>query len=181
MTLNTDAGDVRVGFVLVHEQTDETTKTIRYWSCSFTSAERVYDTTQWESLTSALVVQLLCPYLECTLFIIHANQDLLRWALILSNASGALARWCVRLSELNCDIAHRACVQHKAANALSRLSTDGEGKTSVEDYLSVCSVKKTQVTGDDLRYVHFCTRRDARSDLKLLNPTKNLLVGPSEC
>lgn len=77
MTLDTDACDIQVGFVLL-QQPDGTSKPIEYWSRSLTDAECECDTTQRELFAIFWAVLLLCLYLEGKRFTIHTEHDLLK-------------------------------------------------------------------------------------------------------
>lgn len=49
------------------------------------------------------------------------------------DVSGRLDRWIIRLRDYEFNVVHRLGVKHQAANALSRISTDEEDKTPLED------------------------------------------------
>lgn len=55
----------------------------------------------------------------------RADHDSLEWMLNLSDASGSLARWHLRIYEVDFDVAHRASVELYAAGDLSKQSADG--------------------------------------------------------
>lgn len=55
----------------------------------------------------------------------------------MSDATGKLVRWRLRLSELEFDVLHRARIKHHAADALFRLSTTGTDETKLDDELLV--------------------------------------------
>ena len=125
-TIDTDACDVQVGCVLLQEQDcEKTTKPIGYWSRTLSKAEQNYTTREKECLTVFWAVLLLRPYLEDTEFTIRTDHDSLKWLMRLSDASGRLQRWRLRLQEFTYEINHRPGAQHKAADAVSRLLTAG--------------------------------------------------------
>ena len=74
LTIDTDAGDMQVCYVLLPYQPDENDpKTIGYWSRSLTATEKNYDTTQKECVVVVWAVLNLRPYLEGTQFTIRTD------------------------------------------------------------------------------------------------------------
>ena len=140
-TVDTDACDKQVGCVLLQEQPEVPARPIGYWSRSLNQAERAYDTTHRECLAVVWAVLLLRPYLEGTRYTIRTDHDALRWILNMADATGKLARWRLRLAEYEFDVVHRAGVKHQAADALSRLPTDGEDKAPLDDEIPVLVIQ----------------------------------------
>ena len=98
--LDTDACDVQLGCVLLQDQPDsKTPRPIGYWSRTLAPAERNYDTTNKECLAIVWATLTLRPYLEGTRFLIRTDHDALKWLLNLTDASGRLQRWKLRLQE----------------------------------------------------------------------------------
>ena len=98
--VDTDACAYQVGCVLLQEQDgDERPKPIGYWSRSLSKAERNYTTTEQECLSIVWAVVILRPYLEGTEFTIRTDHDSLKWLLNLSDATGRLQRWRLRLQQ----------------------------------------------------------------------------------
>lgn len=54
---------------------------------------------------------------------IRTDHDVLQWILTVTNVTGKLARWRVRLSEVDFEFFHWILVKHQAADALYRLRT----------------------------------------------------------
>lgn len=134
MTLETDACDVQVGRVLLHQQPDETTKPIRWWSRFLTDAESKYDTTQWECLAIVWSELLLQTYLEGARFTIRTDQELLECCILnFTDITSRLARWRLRLSRFEFDVVLRAGIKHQAADALSRLHTLNEDTVPLDN------------------------------------------------
>ena len=63
----------------------------------------------------------LRPYAEGTRFTIRTDHDALRWLMTLSDISGRLTRWRLRLQEFDFDIVYRPGRVHQVPDALSRL------------------------------------------------------------
>ncbi|CAN8073881.1 unnamed protein product [Agarophyton chilense] len=134
--LDTDASDVQVDFSLQQEQeSPKNYRPIGYWSRTLTSAERNYSTTEKECLATVWSVLTLRPYLEGTRFAIRTDHDSLRWLLNITDASSRLARWRLRLSEYDYEITYRPGIKHQAADALSRIITDGTDDTPLHDLI----------------------------------------------
>ena len=132
--LETDACDHQVGCVLTQEQDDpKDYRPIGYWSRSLTKAEKNYSATERECLAIVWSVLLLRPYLEGAPFVIRTDHDSLRWLLNIADVSGRLARWRLRLSEFDFEVVHRPGVKHQAADALSRMQTNGEDASRMDD------------------------------------------------
>ena len=64
----------------------------------------------------------------------------------MADATGKLARWQLRLSELEFDVVHRAVIKHQAADALSRLETSGADDSSLQDEIPVLLCEATKPT-----------------------------------
>ena len=106
-TLDTDACDYQVGCVLLQLQEDNTLRPVGYWYRTLTKAEKNYSTTEKECLAIVWAVLMLRPYLEGSKFTLRTDHDSLRWIMNLSDASGRLQRWRLRLSEYEYDVVHR--------------------------------------------------------------------------
>lgn len=58
----------------------------------------------------------------------------------MAETTGKLARWCLRLLEFGLNSVNRAEIKRQAAEALSRLKSKGEDKTTIDNegpYLTV--------------------------------------------
>lgn len=157
MTLDTVTCEVEVGCVLLQNKPGKPTTPIGYWSSSFTSANRVHDTTQRECTDIVWAVLLLRPYLEGTRITIRTSHDSLKWILNMSYACGGLAQWRLRLSKFDFNVAHEAGVKYEGADPLLRLRTDGEKSTDLDDDLPVFNVENIQATNEKKPHVHACT------------------------
>ncbi len=99
---------------------------------------------------------MLRPYLEGSRFVLRTDHDALKWILGLTEAKGKLARWQLRLQELEFDIVHRPGVQHKAADAMSRLPTDGGDNEPIDDEIPILSVTDETELVDDAAIKTLC-------------------------
>ena len=67
----------------------------------------------------------LQPYVEGTNFTVRTGHDALRWLMSLTESSGRLKRWRLRLAEYEITIQYRPGRVHQVADALSRLVSPG--------------------------------------------------------
>lgn len=109
-------------------------------------------------------------YLESTRSTIRIDHDSLKWNLNLTDASGRLVGWRVRLSESDFNVVHKAGVEHETTDKLSELRSGGEGMCHLDDDLPVSNVKNIPVTNDERLYVNLSTECDVRNDLKTKKP-----------
>lgn len=63
-------------------------------------------------------------------------------------------RWRVQIFQLILDVALRAGAMPQAANELSKLRTDGQEATHLDDDLLVCNVENIQVATNETLHVH---------------------------
>ena len=75
----------------------------------------------------------LRPYIEGQKFVVRTAHDALRWLLTLSDPSGRLMRWRLRLSEFDFEIQYRPGRVQQVPDALSRLITPGSDPKPVDD------------------------------------------------
>ena len=148
--LETDACNEQVGCILLQEQ--ETAKDYRpigYWSRTLNTAERNYTTTERECLAIVWGILILRPYLEGTNFTVRTDHDSLRWLLNITDVSGRLARWRLRLAEFDYSVVNRPGVKHQAPDALSRLLTSGDDQSPLDDDIP-CFITDTDSNEEEL-------------------------------
>ena len=75
----------------------------------------------------------LRPYIEGQKFVVRTDHDALRWLLTLSDPSGRMMRWRLRLYEFDFEIQYRPGRVHQVPDALSRLITPGSDPKPVDD------------------------------------------------
>lgn len=76
--LDTDAGDIQIGCVLMQQQEDKTLRPLGFFSKTLTETEQAYDASERECLAIVWAVTLLRPYLEASRFTIRIDHDPLR-------------------------------------------------------------------------------------------------------
>ena len=94
---------------------------MEYWSYSLSDSERNYSATERECLAVVWAVRTLRPYVEGTKFTVRTGHDALRWLMSLTETSGRLTRWRLRLAENDFTIQYRPGRVHQVPDALSRL------------------------------------------------------------
>lgn len=70
----------------------------------------------------------------------------------MADATGKLAQECLRLSEFEFFIVHRAGIKHEAADALSRRQSSCDGETPLDDEIPILTIpqKNACATKTDL-------------------------------
>lgn len=99
-TVDMDACDKEIVFVLLQKQPDRADQTTGYWSGSLNKADCAYDTTHYKGLTVVWAVLWLQPYLEGSLLTVWTDLDAIKWILDLTYFTGRLVRWQLSLSEI---------------------------------------------------------------------------------
>ena len=148
-TLDTDACDYQVGCVLLQEQPNGDKHPIGYWSRGLNSAEKNYSTTEKECLAIVWSILTLRPYLHGVQFTIRTDHEPLKWLLNLMDASGRLARWRLRLAEYDFNVEYRPGRVNNLADGMSRLPTEGETKTSIDEEIPCFVVLETTLEETD--------------------------------
>jgi len=135
--IDTDASAYQLGAVLLQQQDDDRPndwQPVGYWSYTLNAAERNYSATERECYSVVWAVTSLRPYIEGQHFTVRTDHEALRWLMTLTNSSGRLLRWRLRLSEFDFSITYRPGRVHQVPDALSRLLTpDGEERPVDDD------------------------------------------------
>lgn len=103
-TFYTDACDKKVEFVSLKKKPDTIARPIGYWKRSLKKGEREYETTNSECLLVVWALLMLRPYLEGRRFKVRTTHDVLQWIINVSDATGKMARWILRLQKIAFDI-----------------------------------------------------------------------------
>ena len=122
--IDTDASSYQLGAVLLQQQNESDPNDwspVGYWSKTLNDAERNYSATERECFAVVWAVTTLRPYIEGTRFTIRTDHDALRWLMTLTDSSGRLTRWRLRLLEFDFEIVYRPGRVHQVPDALSRL------------------------------------------------------------
>lgn len=97
-----------------------------------------------QDLVLALAVLLRQPYLGRIHLINSTDQDALKWVLTSADALQKLARWRIRLLELDFEIVHRAGIKHQVSVKLWRLTNEGFDKINVGEEVPVLIVDESK-------------------------------------
>lgn len=118
--VHTDASDYGVGAMLC-QTIDGVEHPVAFMSKSLSGAERNYSVTEREALAVLTALEHWRCYLENgKTFSVYTDHAALKWFCSLSNPSGRLARWGVRLSSFDYEIKHRSGKDNVIPDALSR-------------------------------------------------------------
>lgn len=119
--VHTDASSYGIGAML-SQTIDGMERPVAYMSRSLTDTERNYSVTEREALAVLIALEHWRCYLENGKTIsVYTDHSALKWFLSLSNPSGRLARWGIRLSSFNFEIKHRRGKDNVVPDALSRV------------------------------------------------------------
>ncbi|KAG7307441.1 hypothetical protein JYU34_007633 [Plutella xylostella] len=134
--VHTDASNFGIGAMLA-QTIDGVEHPVAYMSRSLNKAERNYSTTEREALAVLTALEHWRCYLENgSTFSIFTDHAALKWFLSLSNPTGRLARWGVRLSSFNFEIKHRRGKDNVVPDALSRAFPTDAITSSSNDVVS---------------------------------------------
>lgn len=118
--VHTDASNFGIGGMLT-QVIDGLERPIAFMSRSLSGAERNYSVTEREALAVLTALEHWRCYLENgKTFTVITDHSALKWFLSLSNPTGRLARWGVRLSAFDFKIVHRKGKDNIIPDALSR-------------------------------------------------------------
>ncbi|CDF39938.1 unnamed protein product [Chondrus crispus] len=120
--IDTDASAYQLGCTLLqeHDQPNDW-RPVGYWSYSLKDSERNYSATERECFAVVWAVRTQRPYVEGTKFTVRTDHEALRWLMSLTESSGRLNRWRLRLAEYDFTIQYRPGRVHQVPDALSRL------------------------------------------------------------
>ena len=120
--IDTDASAYQLGCTLLQEHDGANDwRPVGYWSYSLKDNERNYSATERECFAVVWAVRTLRPYVEGTRFTVRTDHDALRWLMSLTDSSGRLTRWRLRLAEYDFTIQYCPGRVHQVPDALSRL------------------------------------------------------------
>ncbi|KAG6455309.1 hypothetical protein O3G_MSEX009130, partial [Manduca sexta] len=121
--VHTDASNFGVGGML-SQTIDGVEHPVAYMSRSLSGPERNYSVTERETLAVLIALEHWRCYLDNGKpFTVYTDHAAIKWFLSLTNPTGRLARWGVRLSAFNFDIKHRRGKDNVIPDSLSRLPT----------------------------------------------------------
>lgn len=131
-SVDTDASSYQVGAALFQDR-EGVRKPIGYWSRSLHTYEKNYSKTEQECLALVWAVITLRPYLIYEHFTVQTDHAALGWLLSVTDPSGRLIRWRLRLAEFSFEILYKKGKTNAQADALSRLSSTGSTTVEAEE------------------------------------------------
>jgi hypothetical protein len=133
-SIDTDASPRQLGVALFQEDDKGRRKPIGYWSRQLTPPEVNYSATEKECLALVWGITVLRPYLLDAEFDAHTDHYALKWLMTISDPSGRLMGWRLRLSEFRFVVKYKKGKHNAIADMLSRLPTmaNAEPKQELE-------------------------------------------------
>lgn len=128
-TIDAEAYDTRVRYVLLQEHNDKMLKPIGYWFCFLCDTETCYETTHKKYFALVWAVSIPRLYLERAHSTIETCHHAHRWILDLKESTRRLARRRLWLIEFDFTINNHLGLYHQAANAMPRLPKIGNGSS----------------------------------------------------
>ena len=118
----TDACGHQIGFALFQYQ-DGDRKPIGFWSRTLTKHEKNYHMSEEECLTIVYAVRTCRHYIAGEKSTVLTDHNALRWLMQITDPSGRLMRWRLRLAEFNFDVRYKKGSINWCADFASRMPT----------------------------------------------------------
>ena len=143
--INFDASAYQLGCTLLQEHDEPTDwHHAGCWYYLLNDRNCNYSATERECFDVAWAVPTLQPYIEGTKYTVDMDQDALRWLMPLTESSGRLTRWRLRLAEYDFTIQYRSGRVHQVPDALLHLIS----LRVAENHRPVVEIEKTFPTLD---------------------------------
>jgi len=167
--LDVDACETQVGAAMLLDQDDGKLQPVVYISPRLATNEVPYGVTEKEWLAVVWVSLNLRPHLEGDRFLVRTEHDCLRWILNIGGSGNPrLARWRLRPSELEFDVAYIPGMTHYLADSIYRLESGAGDETAFDDSVPVFASRANTVRGlDAAKYVGGPTVRGINRDTVL--------------
>lgn len=170
--LRTDASDYAVGAVLMQEH-EGRMMPVAYYSKKLTKAEKNYSTTEKEALAVVRAIKEWWFYLDGRRFVVETDHSALRSVLKAKEPSGRIARWVMRLAELDFEVRHRPGRLMELPDMLSRQ----EQVLAIEREVDVASAQRQDtVLGPLVRWVKDGEEPMDKESRKLLRQVGDKLI-----
>jgi len=139
-----------VGAALFQELDDGKLQPVAYISRRLAANELPYGVTEKECLAVVWASLKIRAYLEGDRFLVRTDHDCLRWILNIEGSGNPhLARWLLRLSELEFDVAYKPSMTHYQADSISRLESGASDEKALDDAVPVLATRASTVLGLD--------------------------------
>lgn len=139
--IESDASNVGLGAVLMQKIQNED-RVIAYASRTLSKAERNYTVTERECLGVIYAVETFRPYIDGQRFTVITDHSSLTWLHNISNPTGRLARWILRMGQFDMEVIHRKGKTMVVPDALSR------APYNLENFSKFAAVAQTPVIPD---------------------------------
>jgi len=139
--VDVDASYEQLGCCLQQQQPDGEYHPLGYYSRAFLPAEKNYLATEIEALGVVWAVTYLRSYLEGAEFLVLSDHRALLSVLTNISPNARINRWRRRLSEYTYEIRHKPASDHKVADVLSRLPTEGLDSTPLDEDIPVLAIE----------------------------------------
>lgn len=106
--------------------------------------EHNYITTEYKCLSVVWDLQTHCLNLAWKHFSLFSDHISFHWLHKLSEPSGRLKRWCLRMSKFHFDTQYEKGIKHYQASAFSRLKTNAEAENSITK-LDISNIWRTRL------------------------------------
>jgi len=164
--VDVDACGTQVGAALLQEQDDGKLQPVAYISRRLATNELPCGVTEKECLAVVWASLKLRPYLRGDRFLVRTDHDCLRCILNIEGSGNPwLARWRLRLSELEFDVAYKPGMTHYLADSISRPESGASDETVFDDAVPVFATRANSFPGlDAANYVGGPTVRGINRD-----------------
>lgn len=151
-SVDTDASNYQIGAALFQTHEEGSRQPIGFFSRSLSAPERNYSVSEKECLAVIWALKTLRPYLYGEHFVVHTDHASLRWLMNVSDPSGRLIRWSLRLSEFDFEVKYKKGRINTQADALSRLETKGETSEDIDEDIP-CFIAEHGLTHQSMKSV----------------------------
>lgn len=135
-TVAADANDKEIKYALLKKQPDRTGRPTGYWFRSHKDGEHAYNNTHQGFFSMVWAVLLFLSDVEVCQLTVTTDHNALKWILNLTDLTGKLVFWRLRLSEFKFEVVHHAGTKHQASDALLRPRMTGTDQTDLQIYSS---------------------------------------------
>ena len=139
--VDVDASYEQLGCFLQQQQPDGEYHPIGYFSRALLPADKNYFATEIEALGGVWAVTYVRSYLGWAEFLVRCDHRALLSVLTNMSPNARINRWRLRLSEYTYEIRHKPGKDHKIADALSRLPTEGLDSTPLDEDIPILAVE----------------------------------------
>lgn len=139
-THDSDVFDNQIGCVPFQKQNDRSKRPVGYWLRTLNDKERMLSTTHRDYRAVIWAIKLPRPFLREPFLTIQHDHGAHKWILNMAETTGKLPRWWLRLLEFETDMVHRGGIRYQTADRQSRLITNREGHTPLEDEIHALTV-----------------------------------------